>query len=199
MSVVSSQILSAGRPAVARLKQVLLAVCLLVVTAMFWLPSPAWAALTDDRYDGEIFALYAGNGSLVPPRISLEDTIKQGKPAIVVFYVDDSSDCKEYSLVVSQLQASYGRAASFLPIRVDSLPLKESYEPTEAAYYYRGYVPQTLIFDQKGQVRLDEIGKVPFEKIDDVFREVFDLLPRSASQTLKRRAVNELSTELVPQ
>jgi len=44
---------------------------------------------------------------------------------------------------------------------------------------------------------LDESGQVSFEKVDTVFREVFDLLPRSESTTLKRRPVNELNTELV--
>jgi hypothetical protein len=29
--------------------------------------SPAYAGLNDDHYDGNIFALYAGNGSIVPP------------------------------------------------------------------------------------------------------------------------------------
>ncbi|MBD2328959.1 thylakoid membrane photosystem I accumulation factor [Alkalinema sp. FACHB-956] len=181
------------------LRKLATVVSLCVLALLFCFPSPAQAALNDDRFDGDIFALYAGNGSLIPPRITLADTIKKEKPAIVVFYADDSSDCKEYSLTVSQLQAFYGRAASFIAIRVDSLPLKEDYEPTEPAYYYQGYIPQTVIFDQKGQVRLDEVGKVPFEKSDDVLREVFDLLPRSESQTLQRRKVNELSTELVPQ
>ncbi|NET54244.1 MAG: thioredoxin family protein, partial [Merismopedia sp. SIO2A8] len=32
---------------------------------------PALAGLDDDRFDGNIFALYGGNGSLVPPRITL--------------------------------------------------------------------------------------------------------------------------------
>lgn len=181
------------------LRKLATVVSLCVLALLLCFPSSAQAALNDDRFDGDIFALYAGNGSLIPPRITLADSIKKEKPAIVVFYADDSSDCKEYSLTVSQLQAFYGRAASFIAIRVDSLPVKEDYEPTEPAYYYQGYIPQTVIFDQKGQVRLDEVGKVPFEKSDDVLREVFDLLPRSESQTLKRRKVNELSTELVPQ
>ncbi|MEB3292340.1 MAG: thylakoid membrane photosystem I accumulation factor [Synechococcales bacterium] len=176
-------------------------ICFTVATIACFLviPPPAWASLTDDRYDGEIFALYAGNGSLVPPKVKLADSIQQGKPAILVFYIDDSRDCKQFSSVVSQLQANYGRVANFLPVRVDSLPIQADYEPTEAGYYYRGYVPQTVVFDQKGQVKLDEIGQVSFEAIDDSFRQIFDLLPRAESLELKRRKVNEVSTELVPQ
>jgi hypothetical protein len=159
---------------------------------------PALASLQDDKFDGDIFALYAGNGSLVPPKLSLADSLDRGKPAIVVFYIDDSKDCKRFSLVVSNLQAYYGRVASFIPIRVDSLPAQATYEPPEAAYYYKGYVPQTVVFDQTGQVRLDASGQVAFETIDDVMRQVFDLLPRSDSVTLKRRPLNQVSTELSP-
>jgi hypothetical protein len=178
--------------------------CLVGVGLIAWIvlvglgDRPALASLQDDKFDGDIFALYAGNGSLVPPKRSLKDSLGEGKPAIVIFYIDDSKDCKQFSLVVSNLQAYYGRVASFIPIRVDSLPAQATYEPPEAAYYYKGYVPQTVVFDQTGQVRLDASGQVAFETIDDVMRQVFDLLPRSDSVTLKRRPLNQVSTELSP-
>lgn len=175
-------------------------VALLLVILSCWLgvgASPALAGLHDDRFDGEIFALYAGNGSLVPPRVTLAEAFQRQRPILLIFYVDDSQDCKEYSLVVSQLQQYYGKEAEFMPVRVDSLPQKATYTPTEPGYYYKGFVPQTVLFDTSGQVVLDEIGQVPFERVDDVFREVFDLLPRTESVELKRRTVNEVTTELV--
>lgn len=159
--------------------------------------APAFAGLHDDRFDGEIFALYAGNGSLVPPRVTLADAFQRKRPILLVFYVDDSQDCKEYSLVVSQLQQFYGKEAEIMPVRTDVLPQKQTYTPTEFGYYYRGLVPQTVVFDSSGKVTLDETGQVPFERIDDVFREAFNLLPRTESVELKRRSVNELTTELV--
>ncbi|MCU0569196.1 MAG: thylakoid membrane photosystem I accumulation factor [Oculatellaceae cyanobacterium Prado106] len=159
--------------------------------------TPAFAGLTDDRFDGNIFPLYAGNGSLVPPRVTLAEALRQDRPILLTFYVDDSSDCKKYVSVISQLDASYGRAANFIPISADTIPRKASYDPSEPGYYYKGYVPQTLILDAKGKVILDAKGSVPFEQIDDEFRKVFDLLPRSESVELKRRQVNEVNTELV--
>lgn len=173
-------------------------VVIFVATIMIWgIATPAWAALTDDRYDGDIFALYAGNGSLVPPKSTLANSLQKKKPVLLVFYTDDSSDCKKYSLIVSQTQAFYGRVIDILAIRVDSLPVKNRFEPIEAGYYYKGFVPQTLIFDQAGKVVLNETGAIEYEKIDDEFRKIFDLLPRSQSIPLKRRMVNEVSTELV--
>jgi hypothetical protein len=158
----------------------------------------ALAGLNDDKYDGNIFALYAGNGALIAPRMNFAESLKQDRPTLLVLYVDDSSDCKQYATVVSNLQAPYGRAANFMPVNIDSLPVKSKYEPTEPGYYYKGLVPQTVLIDQKGKVVLNETGQLAYERIDDAFRQVFDLLPRSESVELKRRTYNEINTELTP-
>jgi len=158
--------------------------------------SPALADIKDDHFDGNIFVLYGGNGSLVPAKVSLAASLKQKKPALLVFYLDDSSDCKQYAPVISHLQAFYGRAASFIPVNVDTIRPDVTYTPTEPGYYYSGFVPQTVLLNQAGEVVLNAKGNLPFEQVDDVLREVFDLLPRSESVALKRRSVNQFNTEL---
>lgn len=182
-----------GRHLVVRclLSIVVIFSCLLLVGAQ-----PALAGLNDDRYDGNIFVLYAGNGSLVPPRVTLTESLQRDRPSLLVFYADDSSDCKRFATVISQLQAPYGRVASFIPVNIDSLSPEATYTPTDPGYYYKGLVPQTVLINQKGKVVLDETGQVAYERIDDVFREVFDLLPRTESVELKRRQFNELNAEL---
>jgi Thioredoxin-like domain len=171
--------------------------CLLLLTSLFFLiASPAYAGINDDNYEGSVYVLYAGNGSLVPPRISLADALAQKKPTVMVFYVDNSKDCKQYSVVVSRIQAFYGRAAEIIPINVDNIFPQDKYSPTEPGYYYSGGVPQVVIFDKSGKVVLNKKGQVPYEEIDDRLREVFDLLPRQESVELKRRSFNEISTEL---
>jgi hypothetical protein len=183
-----------GRRLVSRCLLSLVAIvgCLLLLGT----PS-ALAGLNDDQFDGNIFVLYAGNAGLVPPRVTLADSLKGGKPALLVFYVDDSRDCKQYATVVSRLQSPYGRVTSFIAVNVDSLPLKSKYEPTEPGYYYKGLVPQTVLIDQKGKVVLNETGQLAYERVDDGFRKVFDLVPRSQSVELKRRTFNEINTELI--
>ncbi|MBD2693953.1 thylakoid membrane photosystem I accumulation factor [Anabaena catenula] len=172
-------------------KCLLLVICLLIISIQ-----PASAGMKDDRYEGNIFVIYAGNGSLVPPRQTLAQTLAQHKPALLAFYVDDSRDCKQYAVFISQTQAFYGRAAEIIPISVDTMPIKESYDPTEPGYYYSGGVPQVVIFDKSGKVILNKKGQVPFEEIDDKFREVFDFLPRDQSIEFKQRSFNEFSSEL---
>jgi hypothetical protein len=159
--------------------------------------APALADLNDDNYDGNIFALYAGNGSIVPPRFSLAQSLQQEKPTLLIFYVDDSRDSKQFSSVVSQLQAPYGRVANFVAVAADSFPAKERYEKTEPGYYFKGAVPQTVLFDAAGNVVFDQVGQVAYEVIDDKMREVFNLLPRTESTELRRRPINEVNGELV--
>ena len=158
--------------------------------------SAAIAGIDDDRYEGNIYILYAGNGSLVPSRIDLKESLKRGTPAILVYYVDDSSDCKQYSFTVSRLQEFYGRAATIIPVTVDSLFLDGEYTPEEPGYYYEGKVPQTVILDQKGKVVFNESGQQKYEAMDDVLRDIFDLYPRSESVQLKRRSFNEYNAEI---
>ncbi|MBD2387634.1 thylakoid membrane photosystem I accumulation factor [Cylindrospermum sp. FACHB-282] len=172
-------------------KCLVLLACLLIISMQ-----PALAGIKDDRYDGNIFVVYAGNGSLVPPRETLAQALKEHKPIILLFYVDDSSDCKEYAIVLSQVQAYYGRATEIIPVDVDIIPPQQTYEPTEPGYYYSGGVPQVVMINQSGQVVLNQKGQVPYEDIDDKFREMLDLLPRTETTELKRRAFNEFSSEL---
>lgn len=170
---------------------------LLGLSCLFLGASPAWAGIDDDRYDGNIFPLYGGNGSIFPPRVSLAQARQRNEVALLVFYIDDSRDCKRYASVISQVDAFYGRAADIIPVNIDSIPPKATYSPTEPGYYYDGFAPQTVLINQSGKVVLNKKGAIPFEPIDDEFRKVFDLLPRSESVELKRRQVNEFNTELV--
>lgn len=173
-----------------------LAMAVLICLFTWVMAYPALAGIEDDKYDGNVFVLYAGNGSLVPPKVSLAESLKLNKPALLVFYVDDSTDCKKYASTVSQLQQYYGKAASFIPVTADSLAIDGKYSTTEPGYYYQGAVPQTVVIDKQGKVRLNETGDIAFEKVDDVMREVFDLLPRKDSVELKRRSFNEFNSEL---
>ncbi|GAB1543413.1 thylakoid membrane photosystem I accumulation factor [Scytonema sp. NUACC21] len=195
MNGIKWQILSNIIPDWRRLLSVfLLLSCLLVVNTQ-----SAFAGLKDDRYDGNIYVVYAGNGSLVPPKTNLAQALSEQKPAVLVYYVDDSSDCKQYAIVVSTIQEFYGRATEIIPVNVDAMPIKETYSPTETGYYYSGAVPQVVLFDRSGQIVLNKKGQVPYEEIDDQLRKVFDLLPRSESVELKRRSFNELNSELTTQ
>jgi len=169
----------------------ILLICLLTINIQ-----PAHAGIKDDLYDGNIFVVYAGNGSLVPPRETLAQALTEHKPIFLAFYLDDSRDSKVFAISISRVQEFYGKVVEIIPINLDTIPTKQTYEPTEPGYYYSGGVPQVVVFNQSGEVVLNQKGQVPFEAIDDRFREMFNLLPRTETKLLKRRAFNEFSSEL---
>jgi hypothetical protein len=172
--------------------------CWVLVLGLF--PHAAMAKVNDDRYDGSIFPLYAGNGSIVPPRVSLKQALdRSDRPTVLGFYLDDSKDCKQYAAVWSAVDAYYGRAVDIILLSVDSFLPEGEHATTEPAYYYSGSVPQTVIFNQAGEPMLSVSGDTPFEVLDDTLRSIFDLEPRAESSKLRRRSVNEQNLELVPE
>lgn len=152
--------------------------------------APALATVDDDHFDGNVFALYGSNSALATSKMTFQNSRSNNKPTLLIFYVNDSRDCKQFAPVVTQLQGFYGWATNFILVDVDSIRPKAHYEPTEVGYYYQGYVPQLVLLDSSDKVVMNTTGIVPFEQVDDVFREVFDLYPRSESVELKRRHVN---------
>ena len=169
----------------------------LLFGTVFGNAQPVQAMLTDDNFDGNIFALYGGNGSIVPPRISLAQSLEKGRPAMLVFYVDDSADCKRFSPILNLAQGFYGKTVSLIALSVDSLDLqKKNYAPTEEAYYYKGTVPQTVLIDADGKVSFDRAGLFGFEELDSAIRGLLDL--PAAPPELKFRKTDKVINELNP-
>ncbi len=163
--------------------------CVLLLCLGIFSTAPATAGMNDDHFDGNIFVLYASNGSLVPPRNSLVEAQQQERPSVLMFYTDDSPECKDNSLVVSQLQAFYRQNVNFMPISVDTLPSDKTYTSDQAPYYYNGsLVPQFVVINPAGDVALDRIGQTPYEVIDDSLRDIKNLPPRPESFAIARPA-----------
>ena len=176
-------------------KPIVLLICVLAVVVA--IAFPANATLKDDRYDGSIFALYGGNGSIVPPKVSLAKSLSLGRPSLLAFYVDDSYDCKLYTPVLNDMQALYGKAVSIIPISVDSFDIaKRKFQPTEEPYYYRGFVPQTVLISAEGKVLFDREGKPDFADIEAVLKKIPGLPspdPKILQRKTMARSINEVN------
>ena len=98
--------------------------CLITVSiALLLHVAPAAAVLNSDSYDGNIYALYAGNGSLGPPANTLEESLAEGRTAVIVYYLDDSAVSKRFAPVVSELQRLWGRSIDLCKRYVNLLAL----------------------------------------------------------------------------
>ena len=181
-----------------RTRAITLAVMLSMVALVFLgAQSPAQATLNDDTYDGNIYALYGGNGSIVPPRMTITQSLAIGRPVMVVYYVDDSADCKRFSPILNYTQGLYSKAISLIPVAVDSIATNDAdpAKPSPEVQLYRGTVPQTVLVNATGEVVFDQEGLMPFETVDAEIRKMLGLAPAPKGFKVRstERAINEIN------
>lgn len=175
-----------------------LALALLLLLPVTLPAPPARAALDNDTYDGNIYALYAGNGSLVPPRGSLAQALKDGRPAVVVYYLDDDAASKRFAPVVSELQRLWGNTIELLPLVTDPLQNRPDGGPSDPAHYWRGFTPQVVVFGADGQVLLDAEGPVELDAINEAVSTATGIpLPEEFRGSTSTVSINELNAEVV--
>ena len=129
--------------------------------------NPVYSARDTNSYDGNIFPIYAGNGSLVPPQSTLLESLTNKRTSILVFYLDDSSTSKQFAPVVSGIKLLWSSSIDLIPISIDEIDNDEEKTLTEPGYYWHGKIPQLVILDGKGNILLDKEGQVSFDDIND--------------------------------
>ena len=59
----------------------------ILIVLIFLSPYKANASRDSNSYDGNIFPIYAGNGAIVPPQTTLQESLKN-KTATLLFFKD---------------------------------------------------------------------------------------------------------------
>ena len=83
--------------------------------------NPVYSARDTNSYDGNIYPIYAGNGSLVPPPSTLSESLKNERTSVLVFYLDDSSTSKQFAPVVSGIKLLWSSSIDLIPLSIDEL------------------------------------------------------------------------------
>ncbi len=169
----------------------------LVMNLAGWGVQPAQAALTTNSYDGNIYALYAGNGSLVPPRSSLAQALADHRPAAVIYYLDDDAASKQFSPVVSELQRLWGNSIDLIPLVTDPLQNRPATGPSDPATYWSGLIPQVVVFNAEGEVVLDATGQVDVDRINTALSKATGLPLPEGGTSSTMVSFNELNAEVV--
>jgi len=158
---------------------------------------PAWAARDTNSYDGNIYALYAGNGSLVPPRSSLADALAEHRPVVLAYFLDDAAVSKQNAVVFNELQRLWGRSVELILVTTDPLQGRPDPGPGAPGHYWKGVIPQVVVFGTDGQPVLNATGPVDINAINAALTKVTGLKPQGESKTSVSREVNELNSEIV--
>ncbi len=159
---------------------------------------PVGASLTNDRYDGNIYALYAGNGSLVPPRNSLAATMAEHRVAVLIYYLDDSAVSKQFAPVVSELQRIWGNSIELIPLVTDPLQGRQALGPTDPAHYWKGEIPQVVVIDTGGKVSFEASGQVSVDAINSAVSRATGIALAPGTGSSATESFNELNSEVVP-
>ena len=155
--------------------------------------NPVDAARDTDSYDGNIYPIYAGNGSLVPPPSTLSESLKNERTSVLVFYLDDSSTSKQFAPVVSGIKLLWSSSVDLIPLSIDELDNDEKKTFKDPGYYWHGKIPQTVILDGKGNVLLDQEGQVSFDDINNAITKATGLKKPDFDLTVK--SFNEYNSE----
>ena len=145
---------------------------LIIISLIFFLNNPVYASRDTESYDGNIFPIYAGNGSLVPPQTSLRESIKNKRVSVLFFYLDDSSDSKSLAPIISGLDLIWKNNIDIIALTTDELQNKEFIDLKEEGYYWNGLIPQTLVLDENGTVKYDKNGLIDIDEVNKVIAQI---------------------------
>ena len=95
--------------------------------------NPVYSARDTDSYDGNIYPIYAGNGSLVPPSSTLSESLKNDRTSVLVFYLDDSATSKQFAPVVSGIKLLWSSSIDLIPLSIDEIDNDEKKTPKDPA------------------------------------------------------------------
>ena len=151
------------------------------------------AALDNDAYEGNIFTIVTGNGALVPPPTTLEESLKNKRTSVLVFYLDDSATSKAFAPVVSGIKLLWPTEIDLLPLTTDELQNNELPTPKDPSFYWKGNIPQVVVISGEGDVIFDEEGQVPIEKINLAISQSTGLKPKDFKVSIK--SFNEYNSE----
>ena len=176
----------------AALLRCLVSVCCVVLLQV----APVGAVLNSDSYDGNIYALYAGNGSLVPPASTLTDSLDAGRTAVIVYYLDDSAVSKRFAPVVSELQRLWARNIDLMPLTTDALQGRNVGGLDDPARYWSGKIPQVVVIGPDGSVVFDRDGQVPLTAINTAISTATGLPAPDLGSIDQEGSFNEVNIEV---
>ena len=159
-----------------------------------FLNSPVFASRISDSYDGNIFPIYAGNGSLVPPQTTLKESINNNRVSVLFFYLDDSADSKALAPIIAGLDLIWKNNIDIIALTTDELQNKVFSDPLEEGFYWNGYIPETIIIDEKGEVKYDKNGLIELDEVNKILSDINGIDLNEASFSVE--SFNEYNSQI---
>ena len=146
---------------------------------------PVLASRDLDSYDGNIFPIYAGNGSIVPSQTTLEQSLKNKRISVLFFYLDDSSDSKFVAPIISGLDLIWRDSIDIIALTTDDFQKASKSNPNQPNYYWNGLIPQTVILDSNGEIKFDMNGIIDIDEVNKVISDIQGIDLKDLSFSIK--------------
>ena len=145
----------------------------ILILLIFFSSYPANASRDTNSYDGNIFPIYAGNGAIVPPQTTLEESLKNRRVSVLFFYLDDSSDSKAMAPIISGLDLIWRNNIDLIALTTDEFQSDNSKtDSNQPNFYWNGLIPQTIIINSDGEVKYDQNGMINIDELNKVIGEL---------------------------
>ena len=119
------------------------------------------------------------------------------RTAVLVYYLDDSAASKQFAPIVSELQRVWSNRIDLIPLVTDPLQSPPDQDPSDPSHYWKGMVPQVVVLDGDGSVKLDASGQVDLDSINLAITEATGFSPEGLQTNQQFRSFNELNTEVI--
>jgi hypothetical protein len=93
---------------------------------------------------------------------------------------------------------SSSTSAELILLPTDPLQDRKGQGAADPATYWKGVIPQVVVFNQDGKAVLDQSGPVSIDAINAALTEVTGLKPQGDVTLSLNLDVNELNSEIVP-
>ena len=149
---------------------------LILILLIYFTYYPANATRDTNSNDGNIFPIYAGNGAIVPPQTTLEESLKNNRITVLFFYLDDSSDSKAMAPIISGLDLIWRNNIDLIALTTDEFQSATTkIDLKQPNYYWNGLIPQTIILDKNGEVKFDKNGMVNIDDLNKIIGELIGI------------------------
>ena len=98
----------------------------------------------------------------------------------------------------SELQRQWGNSIELIPLVTDPLQDRKAEGADDPATYWKGTIPQVIVFDRGGKVVFDASGAVSSDAINAAVSRATGIPLAAGAPSLTTESFNELNAEVVP-
>ena len=138
----------------------------LIIFSVFAFSTDIFAA-TDLKLNSNLnYSSDSNDGPLITGKNMSDGTLKQGRPAYVIFYHRECYNSKRQARRTVELYEKYNGKVDFIVVDLDNP--RSSEQTALLKKHYKRYIPHVTIYDISGKAVYDRSGEVRNSKMSEI-------------------------------